>query len=114
MKKSTSYQDYLLDSLKNTEEAVNYLNAALEGGDPKVFLSALLNVVQAQGGVTALAKKAHKSRTSLYKSLSVKGNPYLKNTNDILSAMGLHLAVIAQKSASKKTISSRNAANRNN
>ena len=94
MNKSIGYQDYLIKSLKKPEEAAGYLNAALEGGDIKVFLLALRNVVHAQGGVAKVAKKTHKSRTSLYKAFSKKGNPYLKSTNNILSAMGMHLAVI--------------------
>lgn len=93
--KSTSYQDYLINSLKDPREAAGYLNASLEGGDIDVFLLALQNVVKARGGVSDLAKKTHKSRTSLYKVFSKKGNPYLKNTNEILSAMGLHLSVMA-------------------
>ena len=54
-------------------------------------------VVQAQGGVAELAAKAHKSRTSLYKSLSEKGNPYLKSANELISAMGMHLTVVPNK-----------------
>lgn len=94
MNKSTSYQDYLLESLSEPEEAAGYLNAALEGGDINVFLLALQNVVKAQGGVSKLAEETHKSRTSLYKALSEKGNPYLKSTNEILFAIGMHLAVV--------------------
>ena len=92
--KSESYQDYLIHSLSDPEEASGYLNAALEGGDIKVFLLALQNVIQAQGGVTALAEKTKKSRTSLYKTLSKNGNPYLKNANELLVAMGMHLSVV--------------------
>lgn len=95
MAKSIRYQDYLIDSLKDPEEAAGYLNAALEGGDIQIFLIALHNVVQAQGGVKTIAQKTQKSRTSLYKALSDKGNPYLKSTNEILSAMGMHLTVVA-------------------
>ena len=94
MKKSIKYHDYLIDSLKNPEEAAGYLNAALEGGDIKVFLLALYNVVQAQGGVSKLAEDAQRSRTSLYKALSKKGNPYLKSISEILSALGMHFAVV--------------------
>lgn len=97
MVKSISYQSYLIKSLKDREEAAGYLNAALEQGDIKGFLLALQNVVQAQGGVSKLAEKTHKSRPSLYKVLSKKGNPYLKSTNDILAAMGLHLTVMADR-----------------
>ncbi|MFO1257108.1 MAG: transcriptional regulator [Gammaproteobacteria bacterium] len=92
--KSVSYQDYLINSLKEPEEAAGYLNAALESGDINVFLLALQNVIQAQGGIAALAAKTKKSRTSLYKSLSENGNPYLKNANELLLAMGMHLSVV--------------------
>jgi len=95
--KSTSYQAYLVESLKDPEEAAGYLNAALSGGDIKVFLLALQNVVQGRGGVAMLSEKTHKSRTSLYKSLSEKGNPYLKSANEVLIAMDMHLAVIPKR-----------------
>lgn len=92
--RSVNYQDYLMDTLRNSEEAAGYLNAALSSGDIKVFLLALQNVVQAQGRVTILSEKTNESRTSLYKSLSARGNPYLKNANELLTAMGMHLAVV--------------------
>lgn len=94
MEKFIDYQSYLIESLKDPEEAAGYLNAALEEGDINVFLLALQNVVKAQGGIAAIAEKTHKSRTSLYKSLSKTGNPYLQGTNEILQAVGLHLAVV--------------------
>jgi probable addiction module antidote protein len=98
--KSVSYQDYLIESLKDPEEATGYLNAALEGGDIHVFLLALQNVIKAQGGITALAAKTKRSRTSLYKTLSPKGNPYLKNANELLCSMGMHLSIVRNDKAS--------------
>ncbi len=95
--KTKPYQDYLIESLKDPKEAAGYLNAALEGGDISVFLLALQNVVKARGGVATLAKKTRKSRTSLYKTLSKNGNPYLESTNNILSIMGMHLCVVPNK-----------------
>jgi probable addiction module antidote protein len=95
-KKSISYQKYLIQSLKDPKEAAGYLNAALEGGNISVFLLALQNVVQVQGGIATIAKKAHKSRTSLYKTLSKKGRPYLGTTNDILAVMNLRLKVVSE------------------
>lgn len=94
MKKSIAYQDYLIASLKNSEEAAGYLNAVLEGGDVAVFLQALQNVIQAQGGIASIAKKTHKSRTSLYKALSKTGNPYLKSIQNLLTALNMNLAII--------------------
>jgi DNA-binding phage protein len=49
MPRSVSYHDYLIQSLKDPKEAEGYLNAALEDGDPRVFLQALRNVAEARG-----------------------------------------------------------------
>lgn len=49
MKATKSYQESLLASLRKPEEAAEYLNAALEESDEKVFLMALNNVAQANG-----------------------------------------------------------------
>ncbi len=46
--KSASYQNYLINSLKDPVEAKGYLNAAIEGGDINVILLALQNVIDAQ------------------------------------------------------------------
>jgi probable addiction module antidote protein len=93
MSNSIDYKDYLIESLKDPKEAAGYLNAALEDGDIDGFLEALRNVVEAQGGMTTLAKKTTKGRESLYKTISKVGNPYLRNTNEILHALGFQLAV---------------------
>ena len=57
MKKSNEYQPNLIQSLKDPREAEEYLNAALEEDDPELFLLALRNVAEAQGGVAQLAEK---------------------------------------------------------
>ena len=49
MPRSVPYDDYLIESLKNQRRAKAYLNAALEDGDPRVFLLALRNVAKARG-----------------------------------------------------------------
>lgn len=93
-KKSINYQDYLIKSLKNPEEAAGYLNAALTDGNITAFLLALQNVIKARGGISEIANKAHKSRTSLYKTISETGNPYLSSINNILSTMGMHITIV--------------------
>ena len=92
------YEDYLIESLKDPEEAAGYLNAVLEEGDIRLFLFALSNAVKAHGGVKKIAEITHKGRSSLYKTLSNKGNPYLKSTNEILATVALHLKVVANSS----------------
>lgn len=97
MSKAVDYNDYLIQSLKDPKEAAGYLNAALEDGDIDGFLEALRHVVEAQGGMTSLSKRTTKGRESLYKTISKTGNPYLRNTNDILHALGFQLAITQQE-----------------
>jgi len=40
MKKSKAYQPDLIETLRDAGEAEEYLNAALEEGDPELFLLA--------------------------------------------------------------------------
>lgn len=48
MKKNhRDYEESLLEALKNPEEALGYLNAALEDEDPRIFLLALMDVLNA-------------------------------------------------------------------
>ena len=92
-KRSASYQDYLIESLKNPKEAAAYLDAALEEADPELFLLALRNVAEAQGGLLKLSKKTKLNRANLYRMLSRKGNPALFSLESLLEAFGLRLAV---------------------
>jgi len=97
MGKSINYHGYLIESLKNPDEAVGYLNAALEDADIEGFLEALRHVVEAQGGMTRLAIKASKGRSSLYKTISKKGNPYLKSANELLHVLGFQLSITREQ-----------------
>ena len=73
------------------------MNAALEEDDPELFLLALRNVAEAQGGVGQLAEKAKLNRESLYKMLSERGNPELRSLDALLHALGFRLAVTATR-----------------
>lgn len=96
MPKVSSYQKDLIESLKDPCEAAEYLNAAIEEGDRTLFLLALRNVAEANGGMAAIAEKASLSRESLYRMLSKKGNPEIRSLYTLLHAMGLRLAVEAE------------------
>lgn len=97
MAKSKNYHDWLMKKLKDHDEAVAYLNAALEEslkGDEEsqqLFLMALRNVAEAQGGIGNLAKRAGIGRESLYKTLSAKGNPKWHTLVSLVIALGLNL-----------------------
>ena len=97
MKTTKSYQEELIKSLKDPEEATAYINAALEENDlPEVFLLALKNVAEAYG-FSRLAKKTHLNRENLYRMLSEKGNPELSSLKALLNGLGLRLHVEPRK-----------------
>ena len=103
MAKSRSYQSNLLEALKDPNEAAEYLNAALEDGEPEVFLLALRDVVDSYGGMGKLAASTSLNRENLYRMLSTKGNPEFFSLSTVLDAIGFRLAVEPKTAARSKT-----------
>lgn len=94
MERLIGYQEDLIESLRDPQEALAYLNAALTDEDERIFLLALKNVLEAQGGdMTSLAREADLNRENLYRILSKKGSPKLTSIKSVLNAMGLEFAV---------------------
>jgi probable addiction module antidote protein len=73
------------------------LNATLEENDPELFLMALRNVAEAQGGVAQLAENAKLNREILYKTLLERGNPDFRSLEALLHALGFRLAVAGNR-----------------
>lgn len=103
-KRITSYQEDLIEALKDPREAAVYLNTAIEDGDKDVFLLAMRNVALAHGGMSKIAKKARINRESLYRMLSRKGNPELKSVFNLLHVVGLKMSVEPKRMRLPKTI----------
>lgn len=95
-KPSTSHDDAMIRRLrKDPEFAAEYLKAALEEDDePRVLLIALRHLAQARG-IAKVAKAAGIKRESLYRALSVRGNPRLSTLVAVTKAIGLKLTVEA-------------------
>ncbi len=91
--KTIPYRDALLEALSHPDEAVHYLNAAIEDS-PEMFLQALRNVAQSRQ-MTKVAKDAGVTRESLYRATSLTGNPTLDTLSSVLSALGLKIRVEA-------------------
>ena len=92
--KYREFKDYLFEKLKDPERAFAYLNEAFDDEDERVFLLALKNVLQAQGGdMTVVAEQAHLTRQSLHKILSENGNPRLTSLRSVLHVLGYDLAI---------------------
>lgn len=90
------YHESLIKALSDPDEAAEYLNAALEEGDKKMFLIALKNVAEASGGMSRLSRITRLNRSNLYKVFSGAGNPEIQTLARILSTFGLRLAVEAK------------------
>ena len=97
MTHTTDYQRDLIKALKDPAEAAAYLNAALEEGDKETFLLALRNIAEANGGMKAVAEKAHLNRESLYRTLSRRGNPEIRTLFNLLHGVGLRLNVMPEE-----------------
>ena len=94
MKAAVKFETILKDRLSDPEQAAKYLTACYEEG-PEVFLQALRDVVDAQGGMSRAARLAGLNRESLYRQLSRKGNPSLASLNAVLTALRLKLRFAA-------------------
>ncbi|MFG6137978.1 addiction module antidote protein [Halomonas sp. B23F22_10] len=90
-----SHDDAVTQMLRDDPAmALDYLRTAFdeldEEGGESAFLMALRHVVEAQGGMAAVAERAKVSRESLYRALSPKGNPTLRTMTAVIKATGIH------------------------
>ena len=67
-----------------------YLNAALEDGNPDVLLQAIGDVAKARG-MTQLAKDTGLGRESLYKALAPGAKPRYDTVLKLIRALGVEL-----------------------
>ena len=79
-----------VDYLKTDEDMADYLEAAMEDGEPAVIATAIGNIARAKG-MTQVARKAGIGRVSLYKALSPGGNPEFATVMKVVRALGLKL-----------------------
>jgi probable addiction module antidote protein len=82
------------DHLKTREDMAAYLEAALEEGDPALVAAALGDIARSTG-MTQLARATGLGRESLYKALSMEGNPELATVLKVIQALGLRLHATA-------------------
>ena len=88
------------EHLKNEDDMVAYLEAALEEGDSTLVAAALGDIARAKG-MSEVAREAGLGRESLYKALSPAGNPEFATILKVVAALGLrlHAAPASAKSA---------------
>jgi probable addiction module antidote protein len=78
--------------LQTEEDILYYLEAAMEGNDPKHIASALGDVARSRG-MSEIARRSGVGRQALYGALSENGNPTLETLVGVLNALGLQLTV---------------------
>jgi probable addiction module antidote protein len=92
---ATKVKDYdVAEHLRTPEEMAAYLEACLaeSDGDASFVAKALGDIARAKG-MAALARETGLGRESLYKALSVNGNPQLSTILKVAKALGLEISV---------------------
>jgi probable addiction module antidote protein len=105
-----------LESLKDPKQADFAVEVALEefekDNDMNALLDTLRLVAQAQGGLSALARKTSVSRQALSEALSARGNPRLRTFQNVLGSLGLRMSFQAGARGNAFAMNSRRAISR--
>lgn len=78
------------EHLETEEDMAAYLEAALAEGEPSLVAAALGDIARAKG-MAQIARETGLGRESLYKALSLEGNPEFATVMKVISALGLKL-----------------------
>jgi len=94
IKPHRTHDDATIESFRRDPKfAAAYLNAVLDDGDRGEIMVALRYMTDAFGGVSAVAQKTRLNTTTLYRTLSAKGNPELNSFMEIMKAVGMRILV---------------------
>jgi probable addiction module antidote protein len=78
------------EHLETKEDMAAYLEAALEDGDPHLVVVALGDIARSKG-MTNIARETGLGSESLYKALSLEGNPEFATVLKVIQLLGLRL-----------------------
>ena len=97
MRKMGIWRDYLVKKLADRERAMGYLQAILDDyyiyGGAAVVKDALDTIVEAQGGVSKVAKRVDMDPQLLSKFLSNEDTPLIDALGIVLKALGYQLSI---------------------
>lgn len=94
---AVSHRERLIEELRaDLRLAADYLKAAIDDEDPRVLLAALRTVVEVRG-MARVAEAAKIPRESLYRALSLRGNPRLSTLLAIIKAAGFRIVLAERK-----------------
>jgi len=114
MEKITFKKWDLADEIKTKEDVAGIFEAvielAIQENDPEFLLKAIGDIARSKG-MSQLARELNLDRSSLYKSLSPKGNPSFFTIAKVMDNLGLQLSV-KQKAIEAATIKERKRTNK--
>jgi DNA-binding phage protein len=92
---SDSYREYLIESLKEPEEAAAYIWAILEEKDPEPALlrNAIRNVIEARIRMNAISDSAKEVHEKLDKMLTESGGSEIYSLVELIQALGFKLEI---------------------
>ena len=97
MREYPKWRDFLLKQLAEPEAAIDYLDFTLEefqvDKDITFFLKEVRTVIEAQGGVSEVAKRAAMVPETLLEILSCEEAPRIDMLTNILIALGCRLSI---------------------
>lgn len=95
---SKSYKEYLINSLKDSQEAAAYIETFLEldedGYDAKIFRSALEEVVEARKRSGDFSETAQQHYQQLDKILAETGGAEILKLIEFLDALGYRISLV--------------------
>ena len=98
MREMRNWREYLIERLAaDREEAIGFLQAVMEDyqvfGNPAAVVSAVQVVIESQGGIAEVAKRAAMDPQTLTKVLSSENLPRVDTLRTILTALGCRLSI---------------------
>ena len=97
MRKTRTWRECLIEQIADRKSAIAYLQAILEDyqiyKNPTVVQRSLRTVVEAQGGVSELAKQVDIDPQILSKMISNEDVPLIDTLGIVLKALGYQLAI---------------------
>jgi probable addiction module antidote protein len=88
----------MAENINTSEEVYAYLQGALEENDSETLFD-VIGAIARSKGMVAVAKELGLSRESLYKSLSVAGNPSFSTILKVLDLLGYKLQILPKNAA---------------
>jgi DNA-binding phage protein len=99
--RSRSYQEYLIESLKNPERAAGYISVMLEldeeGYDPKILRSVLAEVVEARKQLDDFSEVGQQQFDKLDQMLAETGGGEILALIEFLDTLGYRIGIVGKE-----------------